>query len=111
MSKGKQHFAALDESSIFKPLLFSSSICSEIGRASLVYDLNVLIKSKRPALVRCSNGKRGGFCCYKVMNNHWIIQTFKQKNTKKLLVGKKSRCNIFAAAAIGLLSVPFGVFV
>ena len=44
--------------------LFSSSICSEIERSCLVYNLNVPIKSKRSALVRCSNGKRGGFCCY-----------------------------------------------
>lgn len=36
----------------------------------LVYNLNVPIKSKRPALVRCSNGKRGGFYCYKYTNNH-----------------------------------------
>ena len=31
---------------------------------------HVPIKSKRPALVRCSNGKRGGFCCCKGTNNH-----------------------------------------
>ena len=41
-------------------------------RYNLVFMLlyNVPIKSKRPALVRCSNGKRGGFCCYKDTNNH-----------------------------------------
>ena len=43
-----RNFAALDESAKFKPLLFSSSICSEIGRACLVYNLNVPIKAKDP---------------------------------------------------------------
>uniref|UniRef100_UPI003FF03441 hypothetical protein n=1 Tax=Alloprevotella sp. TaxID=1872471 RepID=UPI003FF03441 len=38
----------MDESAIFKPLLFSSSICSEIERACLVYNLNVPIKAKDP---------------------------------------------------------------
>ena len=54
-----------------------------------MYDLNVLIKSKRPALVRCSNGKRGGFCCYKDTNNHLIIQTFKQKKHEKVTCAQK----------------------
>ena len=44
----RRNFAALDESAIFKPLLFSSSICSEIERACLVYNLNVPIKAKDP---------------------------------------------------------------
>ena len=39
---------ALEESVIFKPLLLSSSICSEIERARLVYNLNVPIKAKDP---------------------------------------------------------------
>ena len=38
----------MDESAIFKSLLFSSSICSEIERACLVYNLNVPIKAKDP---------------------------------------------------------------
>ena len=42
------NFAALDESAIFKSLLFSSSICLEIERACLVYNLNVPIKAKDP---------------------------------------------------------------
>ena len=55
-----------------------------IERACLVYNLNVLIKSKRPALVRCSNGKRGGFCCCKDTNNHWQYKLFSKKNHSKV---------------------------
>ena len=45
---------------------------------SILYVLNgrkvaicVPIKNKIPALVRCSNRKRGGFCYCKYTNNHW----------------------------------------
>ena len=44
----RRNFAALDESAIFKSLLFSNSICSEIERACLAYNLNVPIKAKDP---------------------------------------------------------------
>ena len=49
-------------------ILFMSLMSDTILVFMLLY--NVPIKSKRPALVRCSNGKRGGFCCYKDTNNH-----------------------------------------
>ena len=31
----------------------------------VISSFNVPTKSKGPTLIRCSNGKRGGFCCYK----------------------------------------------
>lgn len=44
------------------------------------------MKSKRPALVRCSSGKRGGFCYCKDTNNHQQYQLFNKKKHVKVNV-------------------------
>ena len=54
--------------------------CSTLGQ--IVWFIP--IKSKRPALVRCSNGKRGGFCCCKHTNNHWEYRLFSKGNDTKV---------------------------
>jgi len=73
----------LDESAIFKSLLFSRSIYSEIERACLVYNLNVPIKAKDPPWFAVQMGSVADSVAAKIRiiidNTNFLVRKITQK--------------------------------